>query len=282
VELLEEFELKKPESLFLSKEWTEIEKQVLNSKSKWFVDGKNVAKATISRSKIPFVKKYWFGGFWSTGTGTGFACKRGCQSFALAALKHIHGVYSAISDFTINKNSKAGFTKIVEIDKCKNSLLMSFSKKRRNSIRQGIKRGVSVVVVDDPKKASDIIFRIKSEYSYWKRKKGIFDKVLEQGIAKGIMKVFVAYVKQKPVAESLFLLWNKRMTYSVSGFLRESQWYRPMDVLLFEAMNWGKENGFKELDLMGGGSKGSPIGKFKSEFGGKTEKRVSTIGIKFV
>ena len=89
------------------------------------------------------------------------------------------------------------------------------------------------------------------------------------------MVLLVAELDGQAVAESLFTLWNGRMTYSISGHKREYNWHKPMDVLMWKSMLWGKKHKVREMDMMGGHFKerATGINKFKSEFGGSLETR---------
>ncbi|TRO62025.1 GNAT family N-acetyltransferase [Candidatus Bathyarchaeota archaeon] len=261
-------------SLFFSDDWTRLEKEVLGHRVRFFRKGENIAKITITPSRLPFLKKNWLGGFWCPGTGVGFYSPdpKEAGTFYKEIRRHMSGVIQGISNVEVKGVSSPSLTRIVDISR--KDPTTSFTRKRRNSIRQGIKRGVVVRTVDEPEKAADIIFGIKARYEYWGRDKNEVLKVLEYGLKKKLMKLFVSYVDEKPVAEALFLLWNRRMNYSISGFLRDHSWYQPTDVLIWEAMSWGRKHGFREMDMMGGAAQGvGGINRFKGGFGGQIEKR---------
>lgn len=269
-------------SLFMSDVWERFENEVQRLKTERLLGDGYSTKVTASKSQIPFVKKYWLGGYWSVGTGIGFYCDSPEVARLLfdKTMRWKSGMYQGFSNVPIPGISKPFISRIIDISLPDKKLMASFSKKRRNSIRRGIKKGVTVKIVWDLKPILRIISDIKSEYPYWKRDLKKLEKELFFCMRNRLVRFFVAFVDGCPVAISLFLTWNKRMTYSINGFKREYSDYCPMDVLMFEAMKWGRQNEFTELDMMGGATKSCGIGKFKNSFGGVLETRHFFSGVK--
>ncbi len=277
--------MEKAPSLFLSERWTKLEENILGLRTEIFKGHGCVAKITFTKSKLPMVPKAWMGGYWVSGTGIGLYCKDPSQSSSFYnKIKPRFGVIQGISNCEIPGISGKVFTKIIDISQSRTNLMASFTKKRRNGIRQGLKRGIKIKEIEDSREAVEIIFEIKSKYAYWNRSREETEAVLDYCFRNDLMKLLVAYLDNEPVAEALFTLWNKRMTYSISGHKREYNWYKPMDALMWQSMMWGKRKGFKELDIMGGyfeGQAKSGINKFKSEFGGSLETRYFFREIRF-
>lgn len=275
--------MKTAPSLYLSEKWREFGESVLGLRSIKFGWGKCNAGMFITPSRISFIKKYWLGGLWATGTGIGIHCEsqEDTERFFEYVSRKIFGIYQGFSNFPIDGVSTPVETRIIDISKPQKKLLASFSKRKRNAITQGLRRGVSVKIIEEFESASKIILDIKGNYDYWKRDLKQLKLGLYHGMLNQFVKVFVAFANGRVAAVAMFLLHGNRMTYSVSGFKREFKWYQPMDVLIFEAMKWGRKNGFTEMDLLGGASKDSGIGRFKSGYGGKLETKHFFRGVKF-
>lgn len=80
--------------------------------------------------------------------------------------------------------------------------------------------------------------------------------------------VFYAQLEDGPIiAASIMLTANGRMSYHLSGSLREFQHLAPTNLLLYEAARWGSAHGCRTLYLGGGvGSKEDSLYQFKKAF----------------
>ena len=95
-----------------------------------------------------------------------------------------------------------------------------------------------------------------------------------QGFYKSILmdlpqnaQVFYAELKGKIVAASIILAANGRLSYHLSGSLREYQNLAPTNLLLYEAALWGSANGCRTFHLGGGvGSSEDSLYNFKKAF----------------
>lgn len=79
--------------------------------------------------------------------------------------------------------------------------------------------------------------------------------------------IFYAMYDQKMIACSIMLVANGKMSYHLSGSLREYSNLAPTNLLLYKAALWGCSNGCKTLYLGGGvGSGEDSLYKFKKAF----------------
>ncbi|MFX0133221.1 MAG: GNAT family N-acetyltransferase, partial [Candidatus Hodarchaeota archaeon] len=83
--------------------------------------------------------------------------------------------------------------------------------------------------------------------------------------------LFIAKLDKKNIGFALIKHTNKKIIYSEGGMIREYQWYRPSNLLLWEIMLWGKDKRCLEFDLGGGNlnkkDKLYDVHKFKMGFG---------------
>lgn len=77
---------------------------------------------------------------------------------------------------------------------------------------------------------------------------------------------FYAVFEKKIIAASIFFFDNKNMHYHLSGSLTDYMKYAPTNLLLYEAANWGKEKGLKNLHLGGGVGIEDGLFNFKKKF----------------
>ena len=79
--------------------------------------------------------------------------------------------------------------------------------------------------------------------------------------------VFYAVYEGKIIAASIMLAANGKMSYHLSGSIREFSNLAPTNLLLYEAALWGYVNGCRSLYLGGGvGSKEDGLYRFKKSF----------------
>lgn len=77
---------------------------------------------------------------------------------------------------------------------------------------------------------------------------------------------FYAFKNGVIVASSIFFCENGQMHYHLSGNLLEYRQFAPTNLLLYEAANWGRENGLKTLHLGGGLGSEDSLFHFKKQF----------------
>lgn len=79
--------------------------------------------------------------------------------------------------------------------------------------------------------------------------------------------VFYAELSGNVISASIILMANGKMSYHLSGFLKEYSNLAPTNLLLYEVALWGCANGYKTLYLGGGvGSREDSLFKFKKAF----------------
>ena len=147
----------------------------------------------------------------------------------------------------------------------------NLTSKNRNMIRKAIKSGIAIYNG-----------RYPEIYEHFRE---IYNKTMDkdhaesyyyfaQGFYKSILmdlpqnaQVFYSELKGKIVAASIILAANGRLSYHLSGSLREYQNLAPTNLLLYEAALWGSANGCRTFHLGGGvGSSEDSLYNFKKAF----------------
>ncbi|WP_455438281.1 GNAT family N-acetyltransferase [Hungatella hathewayi] len=143
--------------------------------------------------------------------------------------------------------------------------------KNRNMIRKAIKKGVKVVQGREP----DDFFNFQKMYNetmnkdtaedYYYFNDEFYNSIridLEQNA-----KVFTAIYEGKPIAAAIMIYANGKLNYHLSGSDINYRTLAPTNLLLYEAANWGSEQGFSTFHLGGGlGSREDSLYKFKRAF----------------
>jgi lipid II:glycine glycyltransferase (peptidoglycan interpeptide bridge formation enzyme) len=76
-----------------------------------------------------------------------------------------------------------------------------------------------------------------------------FHSLWEELLRRGLGFVSIAYVGSRPIAASVFLCWNATVTYKYSAS-DPSYWQcRPNHAVLWDAIRWGCERGYRSFDF---------------------------------
>lgn len=76
-----------------------------------------------------------------------------------------------------------------------------------------------------------------------------FELMWERIVEPGLGFVLVAEVEGRPAAGALFLAWNGTVIYKYSAALPELSRFRPTNVILWHAIRWACENGYRSFDF---------------------------------
>lgn len=148
--------------------------------------------------------------------------------------------------------------------------------KNRNVIRKAKKSNVEIYWGRDP----NLIHKFKEVYEmtmdrdeadeYYYFKDDFYISVLKD--LKYNSMIFYAVYEEKIISISMILFANNQMHYHLSASNKEFQYLAPTNLLLYEAANWGVENGFESFHLGGGlGSNEDSLYKFKKVFNKKSD-----------
>ena len=145
----------------------------------------------------------------------------------------------------------------------------------RNKIRKAQKSGVVCKLNCDFKSLVEIYRILQKVY---KRAQlplpplDFFENIITTlGKQNGFLKIFKAVHQEKVVAARLILAYKNSLYDWYAGSLQEFNHLRPNDLLVWEILKWGCENGFDFFDFGGAGKPGIPYGvrDYKLKFGGK-------------
>jgi lipid II:glycine glycyltransferase (peptidoglycan interpeptide bridge formation enzyme) len=162
---------------------------------------------------------------------------------------------------------------LINLEKSEDELWKNMAGKARNKIRKAVKNGVRV-------KESSLEVDLEAFYQVleevYKRAKlplvhySLFKNALEGVGNCSMIKAFYAILDGKIIGGRLCLVYNDIIYDWYAGSKPDFYKYNPNDLLPWEIMKWGKENGFRTYDFGGAGKPGKPYGvrDFKLKYGG--------------
>jgi len=77
----------------------------------------------------------------------------------------------------------------------------------------------------------------------------LFELIWERIVTAGLGFVLIAEVQGRPAAGALFLAWNRTVVYKYSAALPELMPFRPVHLILWHAIEWACENGYRSFDF---------------------------------
>ncbi len=104
-----------------------------------------------------------------------------------------------------------------------------------------------------------------------------FDLLLENIIEKGLGFIMLAYADDECVAGGIFLHWQGTLTYKYGASADVGRNLRANNLLMWTAIRWGCENGYRVFDMGKTDLENSGLREFKSRWGASEESLVYSL-----
>lgn len=165
---------------------------------------------------------------------------------------------------------------LFDLTKGEDNLWMDIHKYRKKEIRNCYKKGISVRLIQNHEndlllKAYEMIFKLYKKLYLPVYSKNFFDIASKILFPLDYLKVFGAFLDKKLIGVR-YILCYKNMLYDwFAGSDEDYLKFKPNDVLPWEVIKWGANNGFEIFDFGGAGKPGVYYGvrEYKQRFGGK-------------
>ena len=183
----------------------------------------------------------------------------------------------------VKKQIQPRATLFLDLTQSLDDLLANFESKTRYNIRLSVRKGVQVKEMTNIE-GVDIFYKIYIEtakrdtfiihpYEYYKR-------VVEKLADKGMVHIFFAYYRGKPIAGVYIFSFGHKIWYMYGASLNKYRNVMPNQAIHWEVIKWAKEKGYKTYDLWGIPVNPHPkhplfgVYRFKKGFGGELKKFV--------
>lgn len=165
---------------------------------------------------------------------------------------------------------------IFDLNKSEDELLNEMSRNRKKGIRQSYKKGISIKKIDltDEKmftKSYNTILDVYNRVKIPMPDVGFFKNAIYELHDKNIILALGAFVGDELIGVRIALCYKSMIYDWYAGAKDEYLNYRPNDILPWEIIKWGVNNGYKIFDFGGAGKPGVLYGvrDYKKKFGGK-------------
>jgi serine/alanine adding enzyme len=163
---------------------------------------------------------------------------------------------------------------LIDLNKSQEDLWKNISETRRKQIKRAEKRGLSVKMehkADNIKEVYNVLMETYKRTRLEKEEIDIFLNCNNYLSANNNVRYFMAYADEKLVGFRIVLIYKKYIYDWYAGNLSDYQSHYPNDLLVWEVLKWGNENGYTTFNFGGAGKPGIPYGvrEFKKRFGGR-------------
>jgi len=167
-------------------------------------------------------------------------------------------------------------TVVVNLDHKLEELWYRIKKGHRYNIKKSIANGCEVEITGQPTK-KDLEMFTKLYYETMSKnkasKKYYFEKQYIEDHFQILNSILVKVIyEQEIVCAAIFLLDGKIINYHLSGMNYNFKKLYLTDLMLWEAIKWGNENGYRYLHLGGGLTENDSLFKFKRGFSDDVRK----------
>lgn len=196
--------------------------------------------------------------------------------------KAIYSQFRNLFDFSFAKDvfNKNGFEYerhldiLIDITNSPEFLKAKISKNKRGNISKSLNKGALFIEITDKEQYLSCIQLINKTY---KRiglpcpTESYFLIFFDELLTKGILKVFALKVDEVIIGTRLELCYKDTVYDWWAGADDDFKNYYPNDVIPFQILIWGHENGYKTFDFGGAGKPDIPYGvrDHKMKFGGE-------------
>jgi serine/alanine adding enzyme len=169
---------------------------------------------------------------------------------------------------------------LIRLDRSEADLWGALSRSARQRIRSGARKGVEVEVVAGPEGARDTAAACEAYHLLdvvYRRARvpladhSLFDATISVLGPRGMCRLVVARLRGQAIGARFVLLHRGRMIDWYAGSDRAFAAYSPNEILVWEVLRWGREQGYDLFDFGGAGRPDERYGprEFKAKFGGE-------------
>lgn len=165
---------------------------------------------------------------------------------------------------------------IFDLKKSENELLDEMSKNRKKGIKQSYKRGISINKINLTNeemftKSYNTILDVYNKVKIPMPDVSFFKNAIYELHDKNFILALGAFVDDELIGVRIALCYKKMVYDWYAGAKDEYLNYRPNDILPWEIIKWGVNNGYEIFDFGGAGKPGVSYGvrDYKLKFGGE-------------
>jgi hypothetical protein len=164
---------------------------------------------------------------------------------------------------------------ILSLSRRPEEVFSGFGKSTRRNIREAVKKGVRVEICN----TFDSVLAFERLNCITRKRHGLppqpfrfFEEVFEHIISKNSGFVILASYKDMVIAGAVFFQFGEKAVWKYNGSIRNFFRLRGNNLILWEAIKWHCENGYKSICFGRTEPANEGLRKFKAEWGTREEK----------
>lgn len=162
-------------------------------------------------------------------------------------------VRAALEGPTVHPLSEA-FVHVLELGPDPDAVFRTFKRSQiQRRIENGQRAGTLVRRGDEPADLTRVFYEL---HTLTRRRQGVpvqprrlFEVIWDRIVEPGLGFVLIAEAEGRPAAAAVFLAWNGTVIYKYSAALPDLFRFRPVHLILWHAIKWGCENGYRSFDF---------------------------------
>jgi lipid II:glycine glycyltransferase (peptidoglycan interpeptide bridge formation enzyme) len=164
---------------------------------------------------------------------------------------------------------------LIDLTKSEEILWKEIYSRRRSQINKSERKGISVKIFDEPvlvEESYNILLDVYERAKLPLPGREFFKEANKILAEKGYLKFFGAFYNDRIVGVMYLLCYNGRTYEWYIGSYLDYMRMHPNDLVIWEILKWGKENGYRIFDFGGAGRPDREYGvrEYKKKFGGAT------------
>jgi len=164
---------------------------------------------------------------------------------------------------------------LINLEGQEEDILQGIGSRTRKNIRRGLNRqDVTIKEISERDELQAGYRLLKETYQAAKvplAHPSLFDAAYEILVPRGMARFTLALVEQNPAAVSMDLIYKNVLYGWYGGMDRCYSSFMPTEMITWDTLRWGAENGYNWYDFGGAGKpeEESGVRRFKAKFGGK-------------
>jgi len=169
-------------------------------------------------------------------------------------------------------SSERFYTHDINLDKTESEIFSSFDDGNQRNIKKSGREGViirSEQSLDSLGKFHQLNCLTRKRHGLPPQPFAFFNNVFEDVISKGRGTVVSAFYKETVIASSVFFYFGKRALFKYGASNMEFQNLRPNNLIMWEALKWVRQQGFKTMNLGRTEAENQGLLRYKRAWGAK-------------
>jgi serine/alanine adding enzyme len=190
----------------------------------------------------------------------------------LRNLSNLDGVQPALNAYGFAHERHLNF--LVDLDQPEETMWRRINKSGRQGVRTSRNKGTVVEEVTERDRiacAYQLLQEVYARVQVPLASPTLFEAAFDILAPEGMFKIFLARVDTHYIGACILLLYKDKIIYWYAGSDRAFSSYTPGELLIWHALQWGKQHHFRLFDFGGAGRPDEDYGprKFKAKFGGE-------------